>query len=41
MITKEQPEYDGKGIAPDVKISDATEDWVKFVQDYYNKKASN
>ena len=28
---------DGKGIEPDVPISDATPDWVDFVNHYYEK----
>lgn len=36
-LTPQQPSYDGKGIPPDVEISDNIEDWVTFVKNYYNE----
>jgi hypothetical protein len=37
ILTKEQPNYDRIGISPDIKISNSEKDWVKFVQNYYEK----
>lgn len=36
-ITPQQPSYDGKGIVPDVEISDDVSDWVAFVKKYYDE----
>lgn len=34
-ILSEKDRYDGKGIKPDVEISDNVPDWVEFVKKYY------
>lgn len=35
MLNKREPSYDGKGIPPDVEISDDVTDWVGFIRKYY------
>lgn len=37
LLTKENGKYDNIGIRPDIQISDNESDWVKFVQNYYEK----
>jgi hypothetical protein len=37
-LNKREPSYDGKGIPPDVEISDDITDWVAFVKKYYNER---
>jgi hypothetical protein len=36
-IKPHEPNYDGKGIPPDVEIGDAITDWVAFVKKYYDE----
>lgn len=36
-LTSKEPSYDGKGIPPDVEISDDVTDWIAFVKKYYNE----
>jgi Peptidase family S41 len=37
VLTASNPSYDGKGIKPDVEISDDITDWVAFVKKYYDE----
>jgi hypothetical protein len=36
-ITTQYPSFDGKGIQPDIKISENVTDWIKFVKEYYGQ----
>lgn len=36
-IKPHEPSYDGKGIPPDIEISDGVTDWVGFVKKYYDE----
>jgi Peptidase family S41 len=36
-LNEREPSYDGKGIPPDVQISDDVIDWVAFVKKYYDE----
>lgn len=37
QLNDKEPSYDGKGIPPDVEISDDVVDWVAFVKKYYDE----
>ncbi len=36
-VNEREPNYDGKGIPPDVEIGDEVSDWIAFVKKYYDE----